>query len=421
MSTRISLKKLGIDAKKASHVMARASTEQKNSALEAIVDIIKNHQDVILEANQRDIDKAKSAGLTDVLIDRLSLKGRLDGILDDIKNVIILPDPVGECFESQELNGLQIVKCRTPLGVLGVIYESRPNVTIDVSVLTIKSGNCAILRGGSETLETNSFLVHYIQQALTSVKLPKHAIQLINSTDRIHVQKLLRMHDYVDLIIPRGGAGLHKFCREKSTIPVVTGGIGVCHLFVDKSADQERTIPVIINAKTQRPTVCNALDTLLVHEEIAEEFIPKILSALCQKGVSFRLDPASMKIARNNEDAACSEAKPEDWDTEWMSLILGIKVVKSLPEAVDHISRHSTGHSDGILTQDMANAELFVNEVDSAAVYVNASTRFTDGSQLGLGAEVAISTQKIPARGPMGLKELTSYKWVICGQYATRK
>lgn len=298
-----------------------------------------------------------------------------------------------------------------------MIYESRPNVTLDISALSIKSGNCAILRGGSETLNTNKVLIQIVQSSLSSVGLPHNAIQLITNTDRNEVKELLQMHEYIDLIIPRGSAVLQEFCREHSTIPVVTGGVGICHLFVDESADVNRSLDVIVNAKTQRPTVCNALDTILVHASIATVFIPKVVAKLNNLGVCFRLDPKSFALV---QDPSCSLAEMQDWSTEWLSLVLGIKVVENLDEAIDHIHVHSTGHSDGILTGRTDNAERFVKEIDSAAVYVNASTRFTDGAQFGLGSEVAISTQKLHARGPMGLKELTSYKWVVRGDYQVR-
>jgi glutamate-5-semialdehyde dehydrogenase len=422
MNFPVNLKKMAADAKNATHEMACATTDQKNFALQSIAILLKDQQKHILQANQEDIERAQAAGLSESLIDRLSLKGRLDSICRDIEQIIQLPDPIGEIFEPQQLpKQLQVVKCRTPIGVLGVIYESRPNVTIDVSVLTLKSGNCAILRGGSETLATNHVLVQLIQEGLIAAHLPAHAIQLIPSPERSQVHELLRLYDYIDLIIPRGGASLHRFCRENSTIPVITGGIGVCHLFADESANLDKSLSVIMNAKTQRPTVCNALDTLLVHEKIALIFIPQVINALQAKGVSFRLDPHSMEIAqKSGESVSYRAAQPEEWDTEWLSLVLGIKVVKNLEEAIQHIVQHSTGHSDGILTQNEEHAQTFVKEVDSAAVYVNASTRFTDGGQLGLGAEVAISTQKLHARGPMGLKELTSYKWVIRGDYTVR-
>lgn len=423
MSTQLSLKKMAVASKKATHGMAKASSEQKNAALESIINSLKSHKEEILLANREDIALAKAAGLNESMLDRLSLQhGRLDSIIEDIRQVINLPDPIGEVYEQQKIQGeLDVAKSRIAIGVLGVIYESRPNVTIDISALTIKSGNCAILRGGSETLGTNKLLVNAIQEGLKAAKLPPNAIQLIQNIDRIQVKKLLKLHEYVDLIIPRGGASLHQFCRQNSTIPVITGGIGICHLFVDESAELEKSLKVIFNAKTQRPTVCNALDTLLVHEKVAAKFIPQVIDLLSKKGVSFRLDEHAFEFLKRKDDANCKRAVPEDWDTEWLSLVLGIKVVKNVEEAVQHIIKHSTEHSDGILTQNKQNAELFVREVDSAAVYVNASTRFTDGGQLGLGAEVAISTQKIHARGPMGLRELTSYKWVIKGDYSVRK
>ena len=409
-------------AKQAAHEMSLATTEQKNHALREIVRVLSNRKALILEANQKDIALAKKSGLSEAMIDRLSIQGRLEGVLADIENVIGLPDPIGECIECCDNETLSIAKYRTPIGVIGVIYESRPNVTIDVSALTLKSGNCAILRGGSETFNTNICLIEGIQEALRLAKLPVDAIQLIPNTDRSEINKMLRMYEYIDLISPRGGASLHKFCRENSSIPVITGGIGICHLFVDESADLARSLSVILNAKTQRPTVCNALDTLLVHKNIADLFVPQAIELLVSHGVSFRLDSCSYGIAEKNDLLRSSIlAESVDWDTEWLSLVLGIKVVDDLSEAIQHIVLHSTGHSDGILTQSDFNAKQFVSEVDSAAVYVNASTRFTDGGQLGLGAEVAISTQKLHARGPMGLKELTSYKWVIIGDYATRK
>jgi glutamate-5-semialdehyde dehydrogenase len=324
-------------------------------------------------------------------------------------------------FERKVLpNGLQVEKWRTSLGVIGVIYESRPNVTVDAASLSIKTGNAIILRGGSETLNTNRVLVEMIRKALKSASLPENAVQWIDSSDRGLVKQLLHLHDFIDLIIPRGGARLHQFCRENSTIPVITGGIGICHLFVDKSADLEAALPLIYNAKVQHPTACNALDTLLVHREIANEFLPRVSKTLEAAGVVLRTDGEAWKIL-HGEHLVEKAREESDWDTEWLSLNLGIKIVKGLKEAVEHIQKHSRGHSDGILTQDPEQAKKFVQQVDSAAVYVNASTRFTDGGQLGLGAEIAISTQKFHARGPMGLNELTSYKWVIQGNYHVRQ
>jgi glutamate-5-semialdehyde dehydrogenase len=405
-------------AKNLTFQMAAASLAQRNGALEAIKENLKKRQEDILEANSRDLEIAAKNGLNEAMLERLSLENKLDGIIHDIGQVIQLNDPIGEIFEEKDLpNHLHLSKYRTPIGVLGIIYESRPNVTIDISALIIKSGNCALLRGGSETLSTNKILVEIIQNSLDSAGIPSKAIQFIANSDRSQVKELLQMHDYIDLIIPRGSASLQEFCRNNSKIPVITGGIGICHLFVDESADLERSLNVILNAKIQRPTVCNSLDTLLVHTAVASAFIPKVIETLGAKNVIFRLDPAAWDIVHN---PSCAPAGPNDWDTEWLSLVLGIKVVNNLQEAIEHIHLHSTAHSDGILTEDHQNAGRFIKEIDSAAVYVNASTRFTDGGQFGLGSEVAVSTQKLHARGPMGLNELTSYKWVVKGDYQVR-
>ncbi|HND50115.1 MAG TPA: glutamate-5-semialdehyde dehydrogenase, partial [Anaerolineales bacterium] len=305
-----------------------------------------------------------------------------------------------------------IRKQRVPLGVLGVIYEARPNVTVDVAGIAIKSGNAAILRGGSETLNTNRALISTLQKALASSDVPADVIQFIDSPDRALVLELLHLRDYVDMIIPRGGAGLHEFCRENSHIPVITGGIGICHLFVDDTADQDAALKIIHNAKTQRPSVCNALDTILVHQEVAKGFLPRVVEHLAPAGVTFRAEPKAAALLQHETVFPAGE---KDFDTEWLSLVLGIKVVSGLDEAIDHIAAHSTAHSDGILTRTDEHAQRFIAEVDSAAVYVNASTRFTDGTELGLGTEVAVSTQRLHARGPMALRELTTYKWVIVG------
>jgi glutamate-5-semialdehyde dehydrogenase len=418
MNNHTDLKKMAMAAKTATLEMAKASLEQKNGALEALIGNLRKQQEAILQANRHDVSLARANGLAAPLLERLSLENRLEGMIRDIAQVIALPDPIGALFDEQNLpNQLKLAKYRTPIGVLGVIYESRPNVTVDISMLTIKSGNCAILRGGSETIHTNQILVETIQQSLAAAGLPVAAIQFIANSDRAEVKKLLQLHEYVDLIIPRGSSALQQFCRKYSTIPVVTGGIGICHLFVDESADLERSLMVILNAKIQRPTVCNALDTLLVHAAVAPFFIPMIVEILGKQGVTFRLDCKAWKLL---QEPTCKLAESNDWDTEWLSLVLGIKIVESLEEAIQHIQAHSTGHSDGILTENHQHAEIFIQEVDSAAVYVNASTRFTDGGQFGLGAEVAISTQKLHARGPMGLKELTSYKWIVRGHYQTR-
>lgn len=421
--TQLDLRHMGKTARAASRALARATTAQKNAALLAIADALETNSEAILAANAQDMEDARAAELSAAMLDRLSLANRLPGIAADTRHVAALPDPVGEVFDASTLdNGLQVEKRRTPLGVLGVIYEARPNVTVDVSALAIKSGNAAILRGGSETLRSNVALVAVIRGALAATGLPADMIQLISDRDRRYVGELLRLHEYVDMIIPRGGQSLHQFCRENSTIPVITGGIGICHLYVDASADLSPALDVIFNAKTQRPTVCNALDTVLVHPSVAADFIPRLIAHLGRAGVAFRLDPAALDTVRWQDvgSADVQPAGPEDFDTEWLSLVLGIRVVSGLDEALEHIAVHSTGHSDGILTRDEANAARFVDEVDSAAVYVNASTRFTDGSALGLGAEIAISTQKLHARGPMALRELTTYKWVVHGENHVR-
>ena len=419
------LVEMGKKARLAARQLARTDTEDKNVVLERVADKLLVHADQILEANALDIIDGEKAGLTPALIERLTLNvQRLEGIAAEQRQVVNLPDPVGEVFEVQRMaNGLEVSKMRVPLGVLGVIYESRPNVTVDIAGLALKSGNAAILRGGKETLRTNRELVAVIRAALAENGLPTDAIQFINDSDRALVSELLRMHDYIDMLIPRGGQSLHQYCRENSTIPVITGGIGICHLYVDQTADLDASIEVIQNAKIQRPTVCNALDTVLVHQAIAPAFLARLVEKLEQEGVFFRADSAAMDTLSENGilPESVSAAGPEDFDTEWLSLVLGIKIVEDLDDAIAHIEAHSTAHSDGILTRNEENAQQFISQVDSAVVYVNASTRFTDGNQLGLGAEVAISTQRLHARGPMALRELTTYKWVVKGEYHVRQ
>lgn len=421
----IELESMGKAAKQAARHMARASDAVRRQALAGVVAALARQQDAILEANARDVAAAQANGLTPALVDRLTLTpARLKGITADVVTVAELPDPVGTRFDERTLpNGLRVRRQRVPLGVLGVIYESRPNVTIDVAALAIRTGNVAILRGGKETLVSNCALLAAVHAGLQVAGLPETAVQFISDPDRKYVTELLRLHEYVDLIIPRGGNALHTYCRANSTIPVITGGMGVCHLYVDSSADLAALVPVVRNAKVQRPSVCNALDTLLVHAAVAKECLPRIVATLAADGVEFRAESRALAAlgSAGANGAAVQAAGPEDFDTEWMALVLGLKVVDDLDEAIAHIAAHSTAHSDGILTETAANAERFVAEVDSAAVYVNASTRFTDGAQLGLGAEVAVSTQRLHARGPMGLPELTTYKWVIEGDYTIRE
>ena len=417
---KISIESLCQKAKAASRKLAQASTAQKNEALERIAVRLEEESPLILKANTEDYEAARASGMSEALLDRLMLnEKRMNTIVADLRSVTDLPDPVGEVFDDQVMpNGLKMRKQRVPMGVLGVIYESRPNVTVDVAGLAIKSGNTVILRGGKETFRSNTALVGAIQRGLEGTGVQADVIQTVADPDRALVLELLQMDRYVDMIIPRGGAGLHDFCRQNSRIPVITGGIGICHLFVDESADLERSVEVLRNAKIQRPSTCNSLDTALVHRKVAPEFLPKLVKRLSADGVTFRADETAMQLLKGVDKV--SPAGEKDFDTEWLSLVLGLKVVDGVEEAIAHIAEHSTAHSDGILTEDSANAAKFLSEVDSAAVYVNASTRYTDGSQMGLGAEIAISTQRMHARGPMGLRELTTFKWVVQGDYHVR-
>jgi len=346
---------------------------------------------------------------------------RLEGIAQDVLAVAALPDPVGEVFDMRTLpNGLQLGRKRVPLGVIGAIYESRPNVTIDISALCLKSGNALILRGGKEAIHSNSALAGVVQQAATRAGVPEGAVQFIDNPDRALVDHLLKMGGAIDLIIPRGGAGLIKFVTENATMPVVSGGIGVCHTYVDKSADVDKAVAIAFNAKVQRPTVCNALDTLLVHQDIAQRYLPLVAAEWAKAGVEMHCDEKALSILKSRSSLKLVPATDEDWGKEFLALVAAIKVVNSLDKALEHIERYSSGHSEAIVTEEYQAAMRFLNEVDAACVYVNASTRFTDGGQFGLGAEVGISTQKLHARGPLGVKELTSYKWIIFGSGQVR-
>jgi len=417
------LNKMAQEARSAARVLSLLSEDQKNNVLKEIADQLASNTKALIDANQEDVEEARKAGMSEHLLDRLILtQDRLKSIIADLIHMTVLSDPVGEEFDDYSPpSGLLVHKVRVPLGVIAVIYEARPNVTLDVAGLALKTGNAVILRGGSETIRTNKALVNIIQSALRKNQVPPGAVQLIGSPDRKYVAELLKMHQWVDMLIPRGGAALHEYCRENSTIPVITGGIGICHLFVDQSANIEAAVEVIHNAKVQRPTVCNALDTMLVHESVADEFLPLVAKRLIDAGVSLRVDERAGGILDPGASDQIQLAGHDDFDREWLSLVLGIKIVGDMNEAIHHISEHGTQHSDGILTTNKDHARHFVAVVDSAAVYVNASTRFTDGSQLGLGAEVAISTQRLHARGPMALKELTTYKWVIQGDNHIRE
>ncbi len=410
---------MGKAAKDAAFELATASTAQKNQALAIIADELEANAATILAANAKDIELGREAGLTDALLDRLLLnEERLTGIANDVRNVISLNDPVGSEIDSKVLeNGMSLSRRRVPLGVVGVIYEARPNVTIDIAALCLKTGNASILRGGKETFFSNMELVKVIQSALAKANLPAASVQYIEKPDRELVSQLLKLDDYVDMIIPRGGAGLHKMCKENSTIPVIIGGFGISHIFVDESADLDKSLNVVENSKVQRPSACNSLDTLLVHEKVAAQFLAMIVERMNDK-VTFVAEPkakALMAQAKQIRDAG-----EGDFDTEWLSYTLGVKVVADVKEAINHMRVHNASHSDAIMTNSLENSELFINSVGSAAVYVNAATRFTDGAQFGLGAEVAVSTQKLHARGPMGLEELTSYKWVGKANYLAR-
>lgn len=419
----VDIEKMGQAARAASRQLATLTTNAKNAALLRIADRLETHMADILAANAQDMADGQAKGLTPALLDRLLLtEARVRALAEDTRKVAALPDPVGAEIEGRLLpNGMRLSRRRIPIGVLGVIYEARPNVTIDIAALCLKTGNAVILRGGSETLRSNLALATVIQEALVASDFPRAAIQYIDSPDRALVTQLLRLDRYVDMIIPRGGAALHKLCREQATIPVITGGIGVCHLFVDASADQERSLDIIENARVQRPSVCNSCDTVLVHRAVAAEFLPKLAARMGRCKVELRAIGDALDLLQANPySAVVVEAGPDDFDQEWMALILGVKVVADVEEAIEHIYAHGSEHSDGILTNDWANANRFVAAINSSAVFVNASTRFNDGGQFGLGAEVAVSTQKLHARGPMGLEELTTYKWVCIGNWDIR-
>lgn len=417
----MNLTSMGQQAQQAAFELATAATAQKNQALAIISDELEANQVAILAANAKDITAAQEAGLPAAMQDRLLLnEERLAGIANDVRNVISLNDPVGSEIDSKVLeNGMSLSRRRVPIGVIGVIYEARPNVTIDIAALCLKTGNASILRGGKETFHSNMELVKVIQIALEKAGLPAASVQYIEKPDRELVSELLKMDDYVDMIIPRGGAGLHKMCKENSNIPVIIGGFGISHVFVDQSADLAKALDVVENSKVQRPSACNALDTLLVHETIAAEFIPMLAERVSQK-VSLVAEQKAYDILTSTGVKELKAAEQGDFDTEWLSFTLGVKVVSGVNEAIEHMRVHNASHSDAIMTNDIASAEKFINSAGSAAVYVNASTRFTDGAQFGLGAEVAVSTQKLHARGPMGLEELTSYKWVGKADYLIR-
>jgi len=421
-STIEELESKGRAAKAASKKLAHLSTDVKNRALLDIADGLLSREEEILAANQQDYEEAKASGMSPAMLDRLLLnQSRLAAMAQDVRAVAGLPDPVGEVFEMRTLpNGLQVGKKRVPLGVIGTVYESRPNVTVDISTLCLKSGNAVILRGGKEAISSNLALAKVVQEAAYQAGVPDGAVQIIESAERAVVNHMLKRGDIIDLLVPRGGAELIKFVADNATMPVVAGGVGVCHTYIDKSADLDQAVAIAYNAKVQRPTVCNALDTLLVHADIAERYLRLIAQEWGKAGVEMHCDEAALQILRDVPSLNLAPFSEQDWGKEFLALIAAIKVVNSVDEAIEHIERHGSGHSEAIVTEDYSAAMRFLDEVDAACVYVNASTRFTDGGQFGLGAEVGISTQKFHARGPLGLKELTSYKWIIFGSGQVR-
>jgi glutamate-5-semialdehyde dehydrogenase len=416
------VRELAQRARDASRPLGRSSSAARNAALLAIAGALDGAHATVLAANRDDCEGARAAGLGDHMLDRLLLdERRLAGIGADVRAIAALPDPVGETFDMRTLaNGLQVGKRRVPLGVIGAIYESRPNVTVDIAALSLKSGNACVLRGGKEARRTNRALADIVSAGIAEAGLPAGAVQLVGATDRTLVTEMLQLDDLIDLMIPRGGADLVRLVAREARMPVVAGGIGVCHTYIDASADTAMAVEITLNAKTRRPTICNALDTLLVHAAAAPDVLPEIARAWAAAGVEMRCDPGALEILRSVPGLRVSAAAPEDFGMEFLALIAAVRVVESLDDALAHIEQFGSGHSEAIVTNDYASAMRFLDDVDAAAVYINASTQFTDGGQFGLGAEVGISTQKMHARGPMGLKELTTYKWIILGNGQTR-
>ena len=422
MDGETDLQQMGQCARAASRALAKTSASVKNGALNGVADALVERMDEILAANAQDVDAGRNDGLSEQLLGRLALDGnKLEGMAGDVRKVAELADPTEESFDETTLaNGLEVAKRRVPLGVIGVIYESRPNVTIDISSLCLKSGNAVILRGGKEAIRSNGVLAQITRDAIAEAGISDDAVQFVESTDRALVGEMLGMTEYIDLIVPRGSAELVRRVGREAQMPAITGGIGVCHTFVDKTADVDMAVDIAFNAKTSSPYVCNALDTLIVHSGVASEFLPKVAGRLGDSGVELRCDRRARSIIGNSNGATVSSATDEDWGTEFLALTAAIKVVDSLDEALDHIELFGSGHTDVIVTEDDSSSRRFLNEVDSGVVLVNASSRFNDGGQLGLGAEVAISTNKMHARGPIGLKELTSYKWTVVGSGQVR-
>jgi glutamate-5-semialdehyde dehydrogenase len=412
MDTQTYIEDLARTAKTSSLGLRTISSATKNAALEAMAQALLRRSQEIFAANAVDVENGAQKGLAGALLDRLKLNDKkIAAMADGCRQVAALPDPIGRILNGETRpNGLKIEQVRVPLGVVAVIYESRPNVTVDAAILALKAGNAVILRGGSEAIETNKILAQIIQTAATEAGVPEHAIQIVESTDRTASSHLAQLPQYIDLIVPRGGEGLKKVLLQVATVPVIFAAGGICHVYVDEFAELDMARDIAFNSKTQSPSACNAAETLLVHRSVAEQFLPKIAQKLIDFGVELRGDEESQKIVPEMEKATA-----EDWGAEYLSLTLAVKIVASMDEAIAHISTHGTAHSEAIVTQNVRRAEEFLSRVDAAAVYVNASTRFTDGFEFGLGAEVGISTQKLHARGPMGLEALTSTKYVVRG------
>jgi glutamate-5-semialdehyde dehydrogenase len=403
------------EAKLAARRLATASTTVKNAALNAVADALVAHADDIVAANARDTERGRADGLGDGIIDRLTLTpARIEGIAKDARTVASLPDPVGQTLEMRTLpNGMMVGKIRVPFGVIGAIYENRPNVTVDIAALCLKAGSATILRGGKEALESNKVLGRIINDAFTGAGLPAGAVQVIESSDRAIVAEMLQMRDFIDLVVPRGGEELIRFVERNATMPTLIGGIGVCHTYIDRDADGEKAVNIAVNAKTRRYSICNAMDTLVVHADAVPSLLPRIADAMIEKGVELRCDDRAFEALSGRANVV--RAGSDDFGHEFLALVASVKVVDSYEDAVDFIYEHSSGHSDAIVTENYSTGMRFLREVDTAVCYVNASTQFTDGGQFGMGAEIIDATQKAHARGPVGLNEICTYKWIVFG------
>ena len=420
MSTQTTIQQLpamGQQARAAALKLTRLSTGVKNTALLNIAAALEERSNEVIAANRKDYQAGQRNGLSESLLDRLMLNDeRLAGMAGDVRTIAELPDPVGQEYDVRTLpNGLIRARRTVPLGVIGAIYESRPHVTVDIAALCLKSGNTVILRGGGEAYHSNRALSTLVRTAIASAGVPEDAVQFVDSTDRALVAEMLRMKEYIDLLIPRGGAELVRRVAAEATMPAVTGGIGVCHTYVDEAADLDKAVEIAFNAKVQRPSVCNALDALLVHSQVAPRYLPLIAKRWSDAGVEIHADKRTLSILGPENGLNVSPATDEDWGKEFLSLTAAVKVVDSLDEVIAHIDSYGSGHSEAIVTEDQHTADRFLDDVDAAVVFTNGSTRFNDGAEFGLGSEVAISTSKMHARGPMGLRELTSYKWTVRG------